>query len=136
MLTFIDFFSGIGGFRLGMELAGHKCLGHCESDKYAEKSYRAMHNVKESEWFGEDIRKVRSEELPAADVWCAGFPCQDISIGGNKLGFKYLTHWFIWKRLWNSICDIIGTQNKVLTLLPLSTGSLLPFPHGLELGKS
>lgn len=33
MLTFIDFFSGIGGFRLGMELAGHKCLGHCESDK-------------------------------------------------------------------------------------------------------
>lgn len=88
MLTFIDFFSGIGGFRLGMELAGHKCLGHCESDKYAEKSYRAMHNVKESEWFGEDIRKVRAEELPAADVWCAGFPCQDISIGGNKLGFK------------------------------------------------
>lgn len=87
-LTFIDFFSGIGGFRLGMELAGHRCIGHCENDKYADKSYRAMHDVKESEWFGEDIKKVRSEELPRADVWCAGFPCQDISIGGNKLGLK------------------------------------------------
>lgn len=87
-LTFIDFFSGIGGFRLGMELAGHRCLGHCENDKYANKSYAAMHNLKEDEWFEEDIRKVRAEELPIADVWCAGFPCQDISIGGNKIGFK------------------------------------------------
>ena len=48
-LTFIDLFSGIGGFRLGMELAGHKCLGHCERDKFAEKSYRAMHNIKVGE---------------------------------------------------------------------------------------
>lgn len=33
MLTFIDFFAGIGGFRRGMELAGHKCIGFCEFDK-------------------------------------------------------------------------------------------------------
>ena len=46
-LSFIDLFSGIGGFRLGMEQAGHTCLGHCEIDKFAEKSYRAMHEVKE-----------------------------------------------------------------------------------------
>ncbi|MDU5695332.1 DNA cytosine methyltransferase, partial [Clostridium sp.] len=38
-LTFIDFFSGVGGFRLGMEMAGHRCVGHCEIDKYANKSY-------------------------------------------------------------------------------------------------
>ena len=87
-MLFIDFFSGIGGFRLGMEQAGHKCIGHCEKDKYAEKSYRAMHDVKEDEWFAEDITKVRAEELPRADVWCFGFPCQDISIGGNKAGFN------------------------------------------------
>lgn len=87
-MLFIDFFSGIGGFRLGMELAGHRCIGHCEKDKYAEKSYRAMHDVKEEEWFAEDITKVRAEELPRADVWCFGFPCQDISIGGNKEGFN------------------------------------------------
>lgn len=43
MLTFIDWFSGIGGFTKGMELVGHKCIGHCEIDKYAEASYRSMH---------------------------------------------------------------------------------------------
>lgn len=87
-MKFLDFFSGIGGFRLGMELAGHECIGHCEKDKYAEKSYRAMHKIKEDEWFAEDITKIRAEELPRSDVWCLGFPCQDISIGGSKTGFN------------------------------------------------
>ena len=45
-MKFIDFFSGIGGFRLGMEMAGHECVGHCEIDKFANASYKAMHNVK------------------------------------------------------------------------------------------
>ena len=42
-MTFIDLFAGIGGFRLGMELAGHKCLGFCEFDKFAVGSYTMMH---------------------------------------------------------------------------------------------
>lgn len=42
-MTFIDFFAGIGGFRRGMELAGHKCVGFCEFDKFAVASYTAMH---------------------------------------------------------------------------------------------
>jgi DNA (cytosine-5)-methyltransferase 1 len=82
-LKFLDLFSGIGGFRLGMEMAGH-----CEIDKYADKSYRAMHNVKEDEWYGSDIRAVRTDELPRADCWCFGFPCQDISVAGKQTGFK------------------------------------------------
>lgn len=86
-LTFLDFFSGIGGFRRGMELAGHKCLGHCEWDKYANASYNAIHNIGVGEWFGKDIREVRAEELPKADVWCFGFPCQDISVAGHQTGF-------------------------------------------------
>ncbi len=88
MLTFLDLFAGIGGFRLGMERAGHKCVGHCEYDKFANLSYKAMHNPKEDEWFEKDIREIRAENIPKADVWCFGFPCQDISIAGNKLGFK------------------------------------------------
>ncbi|EQH25425.1 C-5 cytosine-specific DNA methylase family protein [Clostridioides difficile DA00211] len=47
MLTFLDLFAGIGGFRLGMERAGHKCVGHCEYDKFANLSYKAMHNPKQ-----------------------------------------------------------------------------------------
>lgn len=86
-MKFLDLFSGIGGFRVGLEMAGHECVGHCEIDRFANKSYMAMHDVKESEWFGEDITKVRADELPRADIWCFGFPCQDISIAGKQSGF-------------------------------------------------
>lgn len=87
-LTFLDFFSGVGGFRRGMEMAGHTCLGHCEIDKYANMSYKEIHEPREGEWFGTDIRRTNTDELPRADVWCFGFPCQDISVAGKQLGFR------------------------------------------------
>ena len=87
-LTFLDFFAGVGGFRRGMEMAGHTCLGHCEIDKFAHMSYHEIHQPKEEEWFGTDIRRANADELPRADVWCFGFPCQDISVAGKQLGFK------------------------------------------------
>lgn len=86
-MTFIDFFAGVGGFRRGLELAGHKCLGFCEYDKFAVQSYRAIHDT-EGEWYAKDIRAVRAADIPRADIWCAGFPCQDISVAGKQLGFK------------------------------------------------
>ena len=86
-ITFIDFFAGVGGFRKGLELAGHKCLGFCEYDKFAVQSYRAIHET-EGEWYARDIREVRAVDIPRADMWCAGFPCQDVSICGKQLGFK------------------------------------------------
>ena len=87
-LTFLDYFAGVGGFRRGMEMAGHICLGHCEIDKFANMSYTEIHEPKEEEWFGTDIRRTNADELPRADVWCFGFPCQDISVAGKQLGFK------------------------------------------------
>lgn len=47
-LTFIDLCSGIGGFRLGLEAAGHKCIGYCEYDKFARASYEAMYDTERS----------------------------------------------------------------------------------------
>lgn len=112
-ITFIDFFAGIGGFRRGMELAGHKCIGFCEFDKYAVASYTSMHLVTEKqrnklqempikqrlkeiweeeyrngEWYSNDVRSVEARCLPRADCWCFGFPCQDISIAGKQFGFS------------------------------------------------
>lgn len=45
IVKFIDWFAGIGGFRKGMELAGHECVGFCEFDKYAVASYTSMHLI-------------------------------------------------------------------------------------------
>lgn len=55
-MIFIDLFSGIGGFRLGMESAGHKCIGHVEIDKFASESYRAIFG--KDDLIGSDITKI------------------------------------------------------------------------------
>lgn len=84
-LTFLDFFSGVGGFRHGLELAGMKCVGFCEKDKFARKSYEAMYDTK-GEWFYDDITTIDPTRLPKADLWCAGSPCQNVSIAGKRAG--------------------------------------------------
>lgn len=86
-MKFIDFFAGIGGFHSGLEKAGMKCVGWCEFDKFAQKSYRAMYDT-ERLWFADDIRKVRGWDVPKADLWTFGFPCQDVSIAGKQKGIK------------------------------------------------
>lgn len=111
-MRFIDWFAGIGGFRKGMELAGHECVGFCEFDKYAVMSYTAMHlctqkqldylatlpmrqrqkeilkeEYRNGEWYANDVRSVDARNIPDADCWCFGFPCQDISVAGKQLGF-------------------------------------------------
>lgn len=112
-MKFIDFFAGIGGFRRGMELAGHECVGFCEFDKFATASYISMHLLTEEqrktlkdipikkrqkeilkeeyrngEWYANDIRRVYAGDIPKADCWCFGFPCQDISVAGTQVGFQ------------------------------------------------
>ena len=49
-MNFVDFFAGIGGIRLGLEQAGHKCVGFCEFDKYARTAYKAMCRSREGAW--------------------------------------------------------------------------------------
>jgi DNA (cytosine-5)-methyltransferase 1 len=112
-MKFIDFFAGIGGFRRGMELAGHECVGFCEFDKFATASYISMHLLTEEqrktlkdipikkrqkeilkeeyrngEWYANDIRRVYAGDIPKANCWCFGFPCQDISVAGKQVGFQ------------------------------------------------
>lgn len=86
-MKFVDFFAGIGGIRLGLEQAGHKCVGFCEWDKYARTAYKAMYDT-EGEWENHDVRTVRPYDVPDADLWCFGFPCQDISVAGKQKGLQ------------------------------------------------
>lgn len=85
-MKFLDIFSGIGGFRRAFELAGHTCAGHVEIDRHADMAYRAIHKVKESEFFCRDIGMLRPAMLPGSDIWCFGFPCVDISVAGKRAG--------------------------------------------------
>ena len=110
-MRFIDWFAGVGGFRRGMELAGHKCVGFCEWDKFAAASYISMHLItdeqrerlakmplkqrqkeilkneyRNGEWYASDIRYVRADDVPDAECWCFGAPCQDFSVAGKRAG--------------------------------------------------
>ena len=80
---FIDLFAGIGGFRLGMESVGGKCVFSSEIDLHACEMYKA--NYGEDPYC--DITKLNVELIPDFDILCAGFPCQSFSICGKQRGF-------------------------------------------------
>ena len=62
-------------------------MGHCELDRNAERSYRALFDTK-GEWYCEDIRNAEPEQLPEFDLLCGGFPCQSFSVAGHRGGFS------------------------------------------------
>lgn len=81
--TFIDLFSGLGGFRLALESLGAKCVYSSDWDIPAQKVY--------ADNFGDvpdgDITKIDENSIPDHDILCAGFPCQAFSISGKQKGF-------------------------------------------------
>ena len=112
-LTFIDFFAGYGGGRRGLEQAGMKCIGFCEYDKYAVASYTSMHLITEEqrlflssltkkqrqkeilkekyrngEWYWNDVTTLKGRDVPKADIWIFGAPCQSFSVAGKRKGLK------------------------------------------------
>ena len=77
IIRYFDMFAGVGGFRAGLDLAGgFQCIGHCEIEKYADASYRAIHAPGKEEVYYPDARTIDPKELPDFDLLCGGFPCQ------------------------------------------------------------
>ena len=112
-MTFFDLFAGVGGFRRGLELAGHKCVGFCEWDKFSTASYTSMHCITEEqraylakldlkqrqkeilkeeyrngEFYSNDVRLIGRGNVPRADIWTFGAPCQDFSVAGHRKGLE------------------------------------------------
>jgi len=86
-LSVASFFAGIGGFDLGFERAGLKVGWQCEISPFCR-------DILQQHWsdvpLAEDIREIKAEELPDADVWTGGFPCQDVSVArmGPRKGLR------------------------------------------------
>ena len=114
---FIDLFCGIGGFRIGFEKAGCKCVFSSDYDKYSQQTYEAN--------FGErphgDIHAVAVADIPAHDILCGGFPCQPFSIAGvskklslgRKHGFEDVKQ----GNLFFSITDILDFHRPAAFVL-------------------
>ncbi|MCK4910716.1 MAG: DNA (cytosine-5-)-methyltransferase [Thermodesulfovibrionales bacterium] len=116
-----SFFSGIGGFDLGMERAGMKVVFQSEINKFCQKVLdKHWRNV----YLNKDINKLRLEDIPEeAQLWCGGFPCQDLSLanqgkrkglGGDRSGLFFKLAKFIKPRLprWLVIENVPGLINS------------------------
>ncbi len=86
-LNVASFFAGIGGFDLGLERAGMEVVFQCEINKFCQK-------VLKKHWseipICSDINSLESDDIPKSNVWCGGFPCQDLSLAnqGKRKGLK------------------------------------------------
>lgn len=80
MIEFSSFFAGIGGFDHGFENAGMKCRFQCELNPFRrEVLTKNFPNI----ILKSDIKLVNSEDIPETNLWCGGFPCQDLSLANQ-----------------------------------------------------
>lgn len=80
--TFIDLFSGIGGFHKGCAMAGGECVMACDINKIANMSYYENYGIMPKG----DIYEISNSHIPDFDLLCAGFPCQAFSQVGQRGG--------------------------------------------------
>jgi DNA (cytosine-5)-methyltransferase 1 len=129
----LDLFSGIGGFSLGLERAGMKTIAFCEIDKHAQRILR-------KNWIDipifDDIEKLSGDNLQELvgkiDLICGGFPCQDISVAGNKRGFidengnkTRSGLWFEYARIIREVKPKIVIVENVANILNLGLSRVL-----------
>jgi DNA (cytosine-5)-methyltransferase 1 len=81
MLKAASFFAGIGGFDLGLERAKIPIVFQSEINPFCQKILKK--NWPDVTLMG-DINKITPDEIPSeANVWCGGFPCQDLSLANQ-----------------------------------------------------
>jgi DNA (cytosine-5)-methyltransferase 1 len=99
-LTVGSLFAGIGGFDLGLERAGMQVKWQVDNEPFAQ-------HILNKHWPDvpcySDIRDVRGEEVEPVDILCGGFPCQDISSAGKKVGIDGAR-----SGLWTEYARLVG----------------------------
>lgn len=84
-MKFVELFAGIGGFRLGLEKAGHQCVW---ANEILEKPRRIYERNFGHQPDARDIRTVQPNDIPDAELLCGGFPCATFSVAGKRSGFS------------------------------------------------
>lgn len=101
-MKFISLFAGIGGLDLGLERAGFECVAQVEINDYCQ-------SILQKHWANvpkyKDVRDVGKSNLPTAELICGGFPCQDVSLAGQRAGLegKRSTLWSEFHRI---VCEV------------------------------
>lgn len=108
MITFIDLFCGIGGFRLALEKNGATCVFSAEINEHACSMYKE--NFLDDSYC--DITTLDAKNIPDFDVLCAGFPCQAFSRAGRQKGFLDTRG-----TLFFDICRIVKDKKPKVLLL-------------------
>jgi DNA (cytosine-5)-methyltransferase 1 len=101
LIDFIDCFAGIGGFSLGLEWAGWRCVGQVEIAEYPrrvlQKHWPAvaklgdMKKVAKYPWLLKKVAHETYRRLGGSDpapirALCGGYPCQPFSVAGRRRG--------------------------------------------------
>ncbi len=131
-LRHLDLFSGIGGFAYGLEKTGHyKTVAFCEQESFCQR-------VLKKHWPGtpvyNDVREVTKSRLVSdgigdIDIITAGWPCQDMSIAGNKAGLHADR-----SGLWFEIPRILGELRPKYALME-NVSALLSGDRGGWFGR-
>jgi DNA-cytosine methyltransferase len=95
-VRYASFFSGIGGFELALDAAGLQRVFSCEIDPFCNEVFRARWG---HECESKDITALKPEEIPDADLWVGGFPCQDLSVAGRRGGIQANRSGLVWRFL-------------------------------------
>jgi len=114
-MKFVSLFAGIGGLDVGLERAGHECVGQVEIDDYAtrvlEKHWPDVPRIR-------DVKDFKGHEFGEFDMLVGGYPCQPFSIAGSRQGERDNRH------LWPEVLRILRAVRPRYLLVENVTGHL------------
>lgn len=84
LLQFAEFFAGIGLVRKGLEQFGWKCVFANDNNEVKGEIYTK--NFGNDYLEIDDIANLRASDIPDVTLITASFPCQDLSLAGNRKG--------------------------------------------------